>query len=108
MNGERRLDPRTAQQLERCLRSRRAELDGRARRFTAEPDAAELGRVGCQIAQVEAALTQLSQGDYGWCAECGGFIGLARLGLLPFTRRCHACRDVLTAVPAAVAPETEP
>jgi DnaK suppressor protein len=108
MAGERRLDARITEQLERGLRSRRAELDRRARSVTtrvevpAVPDAAELDRVGCQIEQVEAALVQLSQGDYGWCRECGGFIGLARLGILPFTRRCDACR---IGAEALVAPE---
>jgi len=105
MTGERRLDARITDQLERGLRSRRAELDRRARSFKAraELDSPELDRVGCQIEQVEAALAQLSQGDYGWCHECGTFIGLARLGILPFTRRCHACR---IGAEAAAVPET--
>jgi RNA polymerase-binding transcription factor DksA len=98
MTGERRLDARITDQLGRGLRSRRAELDRKVRRFTTL-DAAELDRVGCQIEQVEDALTRLSQGDYGWCNECGSFIGLARLGSLPFTLRCHACRIGAEAVP---------
>jgi RNA polymerase-binding transcription factor DksA len=114
MTGERRLDARTTEQMERDLRSRRAELERRARSLTTHVtcQAAELDRVGCQIEQVEAALAQLSQGDYGWCNGCGSFIGLARLAILPFTQRCHACRiaagaDVSVAVAAAVAVASE-
>jgi len=133
MTGERRLDAHTAAQLERVLRSRRAELAERVRGLVdapsgaevrrstgdsdrapatcqAEMDAAHLDRVGCQIEQVERALARLSQGDYGWCRDCGCFIGLARLRALPFTRRCHPCQigtdaDVSGAV-HAVAPES--
>jgi RNA polymerase-binding transcription factor DksA len=109
MTGERRLDARTAEQLEHGLRSRRAELARRVR-CQAGLHAAELDRIGCQIEQVEAALAQLSQGGYGWCSECGSFIGLARLAILPFTHRCHDCRiaagaDVPIAAAAAVASE---
>jgi DnaK suppressor protein len=119
MTGERRLDARTAEQLERVLRSRRTGLAERVRGLVeapsdatcqAEMDAAQLERVGCQIEQVERALARLSQGDYGWCHDCGGFIGLARLRALPFTRRCQPCQietgaDVSGAA-HAVAPES--
>src|SRR5262249_19465392 len=54
--------------------------------------AVHLDRLTRQIAVVDAALSRLSRGDYGFCDSCGRFIGLARLRELPFTRECQPCR----------------
>jgi DnaK suppressor protein len=112
----RRLDARSAEHLEQFLRSRRAKLFERVRslmdaasetrertsadrshqaRATSqtEIDAAHLERLRGQIAATEAALERLSRMDYGWCDDCGSFIGLARLEALPFARRCGPCQS---------------
>lgn len=43
------------------------------------------------------ALSQLDQGTYGRCVECGAPIGEERLGAVPGTTRCAPCAG---AVPA--------
>jgi RNA polymerase-binding transcription factor len=116
MTKKRRLDARTAERLEQFLRSRRARLVERVRSLMdaaagteerasadhsdraratcqTEIDAAQLDRLGRQIAEMEAALGRLSRKDYGWCDDCGSFIGLARLEALPFARRCRPCQS---------------
>ena len=116
MTVKRRLDARTAERLEQFLRSRRAELTESARSLMdaasgteerasadhsdraratcqTEIDAARLERLGRQIAEMEAALGRLSRRDYGWCDDCGSFLGLARLKALPFARRCRPCQS---------------
>jgi RNA polymerase-binding transcription factor DksA len=100
MPGERRLDVRSLAELDRFLRSRHAELIERVRSLAATPgawqtemEAAQLDRLSRQIAGMEAALERLGREDYGWCDECGGFIGLARLKALPFARRCPSCQS---------------
>lgn len=44
-----------------------------------------------RLAAIEAALKRLEQGEFGWCAECGEFIGLSRLDLDPVLMRCIDC-----------------
>ena len=52
-----------------------------------------LDSVNVHLAQIEAALWRLAHGAYGLCHECGKFIGLARLRMLPFALRCTACQS---------------
>lgn len=40
---------------------------------------------------LEAALDRLAGEEFGWCAACGEFIGLARLDLDPTLTRCRDC-----------------
>lgn len=40
---------------------------------------------------LRAALERLSGDDFGWCEDCGGFIGLKRLDLDPTVLRCIEC-----------------
>ena len=46
-----------------------------------------------QLAQIETALERLGHREYGICDECGEFIGLARLRVLPFAERCTPCQS---------------
>jgi DnaK suppressor protein len=44
-----------------------------------------------ELADIDAALTRISQGSYGTCQSCGGPMGLQRLRALPEARYCLAC-----------------
>ncbi|HEV8675697.1 MAG TPA: TraR/DksA family transcriptional regulator [Methylomirabilota bacterium] len=110
-----KLDRQIAGEVEQLLRTRHAELTESIRGLVArqrngngdrpaeevlpateslddEIRSALLDRRSRQLAQVEAALEQLSRGDYGRCHDCGAFIGLPRLRALPFAQRCAPCQ----------------
>ena len=115
MKANGKLNRSAVREMERVLRMRHAELresmqslvarrrNGDADR-TGEPTAratrtledeiqmALMDRQSHQVAQIETALERLARGDYGRCHDCGGFIGLPRLRLLPFAQRCSACQ----------------
>lgn len=40
---------------------------------------------------VSAAIERLKDGEFGWCEECGDFIGERRLDLDPTFTRCVGC-----------------
>lgn len=40
---------------------------------------------------IEAALERLAGDDFGWCDDCGEFIGMKRLELDPTLMRCVGC-----------------
>ncbi len=40
---------------------------------------------------LHAALNRLDEGEFGFCTDCGDFIGLARLDLDPSVMRCISC-----------------
>ena len=40
---------------------------------------------------VSAAIERLEEGEFGWCDECGEFIGEQRLDLDPTFTRCVSC-----------------
>ena len=42
-------------------------------------------------AKIIAALQRLEEGEFGWCAECGGEIGEARLDINPTAHLCIEC-----------------
>ncbi len=58
-----------------------------------EMQVAFLNNVNLHLVQIEAALERLAHGDYGLCDECGEFIELERLRVLPFALRCIACQS---------------
>lgn len=43
-------------------------------------------------ARIVAALHRMDSGDYGYCVECGSFIGLPRLDVDPTAARCRDCK----------------
>ncbi len=43
------------------------------------------------LAEIEAALSRLANGRFGWCEQCGGVITPARLAETPQTRYCASC-----------------
>ena len=53
--------------------------------------AAQDARRHRRMREIAAALDRIETGEFGYCAACGGFIGLARLDLDPALRRCIGC-----------------
>jgi DnaK suppressor protein len=45
------------------------------------------------LANIDAALGELSDGTYGRCVACSGEIATSRLRALPFAIRCRACEE---------------
>ena len=45
------------------------------------------------LIRIDAALSRLDSGEYGFCAECAGEISERRLRALPFAVRCQACEE---------------
>lgn len=52
--------------------------------------AAEARRLS-RIRQLQFSLERLQDEEFGYCIECGEFIGLARLDIDPATLRCIGC-----------------
>lgn len=50
----------------------------------------EARRAG-RLRAINAALSRMAAGEYGWCDSCGGFIGHGRLGSDPCAVRCLSC-----------------
>src|SRR5262245_40691902 len=112
------LDRRTAQEIERFLKSRQLALSSLIRKGIGERQelqehagddsdqaasatrtlddevrAALVDRASRELVQVDAALELLRDRRYGLCRDCGDFIGLARLQSLPFAQRCRPCQE---------------
>lgn len=68
-------------------------VDQAAETLHDEIQVALMDRQSHQLAQIESALRRLSLGEYGFCQECGEFMGLARLRALPFAQRCVPCEE---------------
>ncbi len=47
-----------------------------------------------QLLDVDAALSVMDQGGYGWCESCGEPIGVRRLEVRPESRRCIVCQEI--------------
>lgn len=43
--------------------------------------------------KIEAALSRLEEGEYGYCSECAEDISQQRLRALPFALRCKDCEE---------------
>ncbi|RMA44046.1 TraR/DksA family transcriptional regulator [Rhodophyticola porphyridii] len=44
-----------------------------------------------RLRAIEAALARIGAGDFGWCEDCGEFIGAGRLDFDPCVPRCIGC-----------------
>jgi len=44
-----------------------------------------------EVRAIEAALTRIAEGEYGFCTKCGSAIEGARLDVLPYTPFCRSC-----------------
>jgi DnaK suppressor protein len=52
---------------------------------------ATIERRHLEIAQINAALKRMDEGEFGYCVECGEEIAEKRLGLNPAIARCVEC-----------------
>lgn len=52
---------------------------------------AQDSRRQARLVAINAALRRLEEGDFGFCTDCGDFIGLSRLDLDPVLMRCVPC-----------------
>jgi DnaK suppressor protein len=43
------------------------------------------------LVRIEMAERRLAEGEYGWCAECGGIIPDKRLAIDPMAEKCVRC-----------------
>jgi DnaK suppressor protein len=43
------------------------------------------------LAEIEAALSRLAAGRFGWCQQCGAAIAFSRLAEVPHAQYCPAC-----------------
>jgi DnaK suppressor protein len=48
-----------------------------------------------ELEEIEQALTRIESGAYGHCIDCGGWIGGARLSVMPAAIRCRKCQEAL-------------
>jgi RNA polymerase-binding protein DksA len=46
-----------------------------------------------EIAKIQAALTRMDEGEYGYCVSCGNEIAEERLDVVPYTPFCRDCAD---------------
>lgn len=53
--------------------------------------AAQEARRHARARAIAAALRRLGGAEFGWCEECGDFIGLDRLDIDPTLLRCRDC-----------------
>jgi DnaK suppressor protein len=53
--------------------------------------AAQEARRHGRMRALEAAIRRLEEGEFGWCEDCGEFIGERRLDLDPTLVRCRDC-----------------
>ncbi|MEW6047033.1 MAG: TraR/DksA C4-type zinc finger protein [Bacillota bacterium] len=61
--------------------------------FERSKDLGLLERVRITEDEVRQALSRLDRGRYGYCEECGAFIGVGRLLAVPYARRCMPCQE---------------
>lgn len=104
-----------SQDVEKALRTRRAELSGELERLTEPPGegaAVAFGKrvgdgtteaverlattatarsIAASIADIDHALERIESGTYGLCEICGGAIPEVRLEALPATSKCMEC-----------------
>lgn len=52
---------------------------------------AQAGRRASEVLRIKAALARIEADEYGYCADCGDDIGLARLRIDPTLPRCLSC-----------------
>ena len=101
------------EELRRRLEKKKAELNARLERITAnvrrgyEADSKEraqqfennevvdaLGNEARQeIAKISAALRRMDSGEYGLCVECGDEIAVSRLDAYPYADECIDCAE---------------
>jgi len=77
--------------LKRRQALRRTQADGRPLEISAGDDPPASDSLRTELAEIDAALGRIEQGNYGTCVSCGGPLGLQRLRALPEARYCIGC-----------------
>ena len=57
-------------------------------------DQAEVTRDLLELREIESALARLADGSFGYCADCGLEIAIARLRVNPGAVRCIDCQGI--------------
>lgn len=65
--------------------------EGATLAFERQHAAALLSQARQHLAEIEAAMLRLADGEYGRCAGCGELIGAARLAARPRATTCIRC-----------------
>jgi len=81
-------DSRKPVELDQTQQGRLSRQD--ALQGQAMAEAIEARRHG-RLRAIAAALARIPDGEYGWCEDCGEFIGLQRLDVDPCAVRCVSC-----------------
>ena len=55
---------------------------------------AEMDRDVREVRDIRAAEARIANGQYGYCIECGAFIGVPRLEAYPSAKRCIRCQEL--------------
>ncbi|MBN1192932.1 MAG: TraR/DksA C4-type zinc finger protein [Coriobacteriia bacterium] len=61
--------------------------------FARELDATLEGQARESLAQIDRALSRISDGKYGTCIRCGSEIAAERLEVMPEAELCLACKE---------------
>lgn len=51
-------------------------------------------RDASMVSKISRSLKKISDGDYGFCDDCGGEIGVERLRARPTADRCVSCKEI--------------
>lgn len=81
-------DARKPVELDQSQQGRLSRQD--ALQSQAMAEAIETRRHG-RLRAIAAALARIDAGDFGWCEDCGDFIGQPRLDVDPCAMRCVSC-----------------
>lgn len=74
--------------------SRQGDMADQAEGINEVHIALKLRQTDAKILQaIEEALARIERGTYGICRDCGEAISDARLGAIPWTRACIACKE---------------
>jgi len=55
-------------------------------------DIVQLSHTTAELAEIDSALARVADGSYGWCSDCDGPVGRARLMVQPMAVRCAPCQ----------------
>lgn len=113
-SGATEMHANRAEDLRKELERKKAEMEGRLDRITAnirrglETDSKErakqledsevvdaLGNEAREeLAKISTALLRMDSGNYGWCADCGLQIAVERVEACPYASECIDCANM--------------
>lgn len=81
-----------------CLTILKNEQNGILRQLLGEKDPIKTpcvpyhSRLQRKLRRIDAAISRIDEGQFGYCEQCNQWIGNDRLRLLPFVERCQGCQ----------------